>query len=333
MMLDAGVAVAALAFATHLRPRLEFLPFAAEYPYVIPTPWMVYLIAAAEWTAVLLMFAVYDGRRNLRGVDEFTNLTLASLVAAVSLAGTLYLSYRQVSRLLFVTFVVITYLGMLVWRAAARQVFRLEQGKSGRQRQVLIVGYSPAGRELQRQIAANPFLGLSVAGFLDDHGRRRKIQAEILGALSSLAEIMQDRRIDDVVIALPQRAYRRINQLVGELHCLPVRVWVIPDYFRLALHKAAVEEFAGIPMIDLKAPALSEGQRMIKRAFDLFTSLLLLPVALPLMGLIAGMIRLESRGTALFRQARSEKTGACSRCTNSARCIQAPNTGSRWSSN
>ncbi len=307
--LDAALVMAALAVATHLRPRLGFLPFAAEYPYLIPTPCMVYLIAAAEWVAILLIFAVYDGRRNLRGVDEFANLTLASLVAAVSLAGTLYLSYRQVSRLLFVTFVVITYLGMLAWRAAARQVFRPGQHRLGRQRQVLIIGFSPAGRELERQIAANPYLNLSVAGFLDNHMARRKMQAEILGPLSDLTGVVQARQIDDVVIALPQHAYRLTDQLVGELHRLPVRVWVIPDYFRLALHKAAVEEFAGIPMIDLRAPALSEGQRMVKRAFDLLVTLLLLPMAIPLMGLIALAIRLESQGPALFRQTRVGENG------------------------
>jgi exopolysaccharide biosynthesis polyprenyl glycosylphosphotransferase len=307
--LDAATVIAALAVATRLRSHLGFLPFAAHYPQVIPTPYMVYLIAAVEWTAILFMFSVYDGRRNLRSVDEFANLTLASLVAAISLAGTLYLSYRQVSRLLFVSFVVLTYLGMLTWRAVIRQAFRLNQHRPGRQRQVLIVGSGPAGRDLQQQIAANPHLNLSVAGFLSDHGGQGKTQPDILGPLSSLTETVQARHIDDVVIALPQRAYRRTNQLVSELHRLPVRVWVIPDYFRLALHKAAVEEFAGIPMIDLRAPALSDGQRLVKRAFDLLVTILLLPLALPLMGAIAIAIRLESPGPALFRQPRVGENG------------------------
>jgi hypothetical protein len=56
-----------------------------------------------------------------------------------------------------------------------------------------------------------------------------------------------------------------VNELIACLHDLPVRVWVVPDYFALALHQAKIEEMAGIPMIDLRAPALNEYQLMVKR--------------------------------------------------------------------
>ncbi len=96
--------------------------------------------------------------------------------------------------------------------------------------------------------------------------------------------ILSQNHIDDIVIALPRRAYEEVNNLVAELHDLPVKVWVIPDYFHLALHKAVSDDFAGIPMLDLRAPALNDYQRMMKRAFDLFFTAILLPFVAVLMG-------------------------------------------------
>ena len=115
--------------------------------------------------------------------------------------------------------------------------------------------------------------------------------------------------IDDVIIALPARAFDKVNQLVSELHDLPVKVWIIPDYFHLALHKAVFEEFAGIPMLDLRAPALNEYQRTIKRVFDIGIITLLSPIILILIAIISVAIWLEDRGSILFRQLRVGENG------------------------
>jgi exopolysaccharide biosynthesis polyprenyl glycosylphosphotransferase len=88
-----------------------------------------------------------------------------------------------------------------------------------------------------------------------------------------------------------------------------VHTWVVPDYFQLALHQARLTDFAGIPMLDLRAPALSEYQRQIKRLFDLIvTSLLLIP-ALPLMGILALVIWAIDGRPILFKQKRVGENG------------------------
>ena len=63
--IDALIVYLALGVATHMRPHLEFLPFAAEFPEVIPTPWPVYLIFAFVWITINLLFSVYDSRKNI----------------------------------------------------------------------------------------------------------------------------------------------------------------------------------------------------------------------------------------------------------------------------
>ncbi|MBU0510926.1 MAG: sugar transferase [Chloroflexi bacterium] len=108
---------------------------------------------------------------------------------------------------------------------------------------------------------------------------------------------------------MPMHAHEQVSQLVAELHDLPVRVWIIPDYFRLALHKATVAEFADLPMLDLRAPALNEYQRMVKRVFDLIVGTILQIVILPPMTLIAIAIKLDSPGPVIFKQQRVGENG------------------------
>jgi len=86
-------------------------------------------------------------------------------------------------------------------------------------------------------------------------------------------------------------------------------VWVIPDYFSMTLHRASVQDFAGIPMMDLRAPALSEYQRMIKRGFDLLLTTLMMPFVLPVIGVIAIAIKNDSPGPVFFQPWRVGENG------------------------
>ena len=70
-----------------------------------------------------------------------------------------------------------------------------------------------------------------------------------------------------------------------------------------------MEDFAGIPLLDLRAPALNDYQRLTKRTFDLIIGILLLPLGLILMGGIALAIWINDPGPVIFRQTRLGENG------------------------
>jgi exopolysaccharide biosynthesis polyprenyl glycosylphosphotransferase len=309
IFIDSIIVALALTAATVLRPILNSLPLAEDVASILPIPYILYPLFVIAWIGIFLLTSVYDGRRNIYIVDELSSLSLSSMLAGVTMAGLLYLSYRDVSRVLFLAFVFFGFVGMTSWRMLARVIFRELSSTKTQHRRVLIIGAGPVGRNLEKQISQHSYMGLEVVGFLDDDLLKRARQRDILGPLTDTPQILSQLKIDDVVIALPNRAYERVNTMVAELHRLPVKVWVIPDYFGLALHKAVVEEFAGLPMLDLRAPALNDYQRMIKRAFDITLTISMLPFLLPVMGLIALAIRLEGEGPILFLQQRVGENG------------------------
>mgnify|MGYP005851446083 CR=1 FL=1 len=310
MLMDAVLVMLGLQLAVILRPSMdEWFAFARPLPSIPDIEPLLYPVFALVWVLMLLLFSVYDGRRNFRILDELASLTGAAVLATVALAGFMYLSYREYSRVLFLTFALVSFMLLAGVRVVYRILFRLRAAERGAaERQVIILGAGPVGRRIAEQIGKQAGNGLELVGFLDDDPLKLKM-ADVLGKIDQAVEIVRKRGINEVIIALPSRVWSRISVLVSELHELPVRVWVAPDYYTLALHRARVEELAGIPLIDLRAPALNEYQRLTKRIFDLTLTLLTMPIALPLMGLIAIAIRLDSPGPVIFSQTRVGENG------------------------
>lgn len=309
IFLDIVLIALALFISSAARMPLNILPFVQEIPNPVKLPWVLYFVFPLIWVCVLMLFSVYDGRKNFRAVDEFASLTLGTALAAIAMAGILYFLYRDVSRFLFLIFVFLTYAFLLTLRAVYRFADSHIIFGGIQSRLVLILGAGDVGRNLQEQILKQPRMGLKPVGFLDDDLEKQRNQADVLGSLDKVREVVNQKKIEDIVIALPRPAYARLNEIVSELYDLPVRVWIILNYFSLTLHKASLEEVAGIPLIDLRASALSEYQRMLKRTLDLFLIILILPFVIPLMGVIALAIRLDSPGSVIYKPLRVGENG------------------------
>lgn len=310
MLLDGLLVMFALRLAETIRPALtNMIPAILEITDPVSIPGFFYLAAAAIWVVVCLLFSVYDGRKNFKIADELTSLFLATVMASIAQAGLLYLTYRDLSRALFLVFILFAFILTFLFRIIYRLIFRSRVLSSVQQRRILVIGAGPVGRQVAEHVTEYEGLGLSLVGFLDDDKNKRSTCNDILGDLNEARTVIAREKVDDVVLALPRYAFNRTSVLVSELHDLPVKVWVVPDYFALALNRASMEELAGIPMIDLRAPALSDYQRMVKRIFDVVVTCAAMPLALPVMLITAVAIRIESPGPVFFKQKRVGENG------------------------
>jgi exopolysaccharide biosynthesis polyprenyl glycosylphosphotransferase len=308
MIFDVACVVLGLWGASGIRPMLNAISFVEPIPSSVSLPSALFILFPSTWLLIYSALALYDGRKYLRAVDEFAGLTLGALISAVSAAGILYLSYRDVSRALFIVFVLLAYLFCLAWRVFARGFVRLQQKSPEGIRRVLIVGCGPLGQKVNTQIIESTTDHLTVVGFVDDD-----IEATgdilMLGNRSAIRAIVGNHSVSDVVIALPHSAYHQMGEIVRNLDELPVRVWVALGFFDLALYRTAIEDFAGIPMLDLRASAIDGHQRMLKRGFDLMVGGVVLALSLPLMGILALTVGIEDGMPILFRQQRVGENG------------------------
>jgi FlaA1/EpsC-like NDP-sugar epimerase len=96
---------------------------------------------------ISLNISIYDGKKYLQIVDEFGALSLGILIASISAAGILYLSYREFSRAAFVLFLPIAYLLLLCWRLGVRLLFRFQKIPPAKEKRILIIGSGAVGQQ------------------------------------------------------------------------------------------------------------------------------------------------------------------------------------------
>ena len=311
--IDILLTVVSLFVATRLR---AFIPLGTAGALGLENtrlPWFAYLIAAGCWSMALLFSGAYDPGRVLRWYSEAIHVVSGSLVATVLLAGALYMTLREVSRLQFVYFLVVNLWLLLAYRAGLRIYYRaLGKGRAEGRSRVLIVGAGLLGEKVAKVVLNHSRWGFDLAGFLDDDPAKRDLSIEgarVLGDLDALKTVVEERSVDEVWIALPARAYERLSAVVSDADALPVRVKIVPDYFSLALVQARPEILGGVPIIGLREPVIEGFPRLTKRVFDLVVGVLLFVITAPVMALITLAIRLDTRGPAVFRQQRVGENG------------------------
>jgi exopolysaccharide biosynthesis polyprenyl glycosylphosphotransferase len=308
MLLDGVLTLAALIIAVTLRPYFPQVPFLVPVTELNMPVW-IYVLIPSLWVLVFLVASVYDPKGTYRLVDELQTVSLASLFAALICAGIFYLFFREFSRWLFISFIILNIALLLGWRLLARLVWRMVRFPAA-ERRVLIVGAGDLGRRVGEMVSEYGWTGLSLVGYLDDDPQAQaRRDVSWLGRVQDARRIVQDHKISDLVVALPQSAFGKVNSLVLNMRDLPLLVRVVPDYYSLSLYQATVEDFAGIPMINLRDPALNEVQRLMKRMFDLLFGGIAALIISPLLGLVALAIKLDNPGPIIFRQKRVGENG------------------------
>lgn len=304
--------VTVVAFFTAVQARY-WLPFGVQLTWdEVAQPWSVYLLLALIWGVTFTLVQVYDARQTQRAWGEAQVITWAVGFACLVFAGVLYLTFREVPRRLFFYFVVTDLALLLGLRMALRATLRFAGRQEQTPRRVLIVGAGRLAQQVATGVRAQSGAGLTMVGCVDDDVdglHPGNPVSPLLGAVRDAPNLVRAQAIDEVIFALPLRAHGTIEWLVLALQDYPVRVRVVPDYLDLAMSRATVEDFNGLPLVGLRDPAIDGFDRSIKRCFDLIVSSLLLLVAWPVMLLVALAIKLDSAGPALFVQERVGENG------------------------
>ncbi len=307
ILLDILSLLVAMLVSQHLRNTFSF-SFSVAAPEKFPLLLVIGVLII--WNVFFVMFSVHVPDKNYRLIVEVERLLLACFFAMLTLAGTLYFTYREISRLLVIYFFLTSTGLMLGWRLLVHYAGRLlRYTRPVRRRPVIIIGSSEIAMQVAEHIREYAWAGLDLRGLVDDPPPKVETTLSILGSLADLRRVVLDHGIEEVIIALRDQSYDKINGIVATLHELPVRVRVVPCYFSLALFRATVEDFGGMPLINLRDPALSWGQRLVKRIFDLVVGSLVGLCSLPVMALVAIAIKLDSPGPVLFKQERIGENG------------------------
>jgi exopolysaccharide biosynthesis polyprenyl glycosylphosphotransferase len=308
LLLDAFVAVIALQLSYVLRTTLPIgVPLG---PGMLAAPQALPVIIAIVWLTIFYQNDVYVRKFGTQWYTRILNLVRSHTIASFLYFGVLYLTYRDVSRLQSLYFVVVFFAGMLATRVLVRFAQTTLREKDRRSIRVLIVGTGENAARLRERIQKNPHHNLKVVGFFrlyDEEEIAPGIEYDILGGVDQLVDYVDQGQIDEVVVAInrfSEQTARDISAMLYNLQQFPVAVRLAPDYSEISFFRVVADNFEGMPLIGLRTPVFSPAQRLVKRGTDLAISLTIIILGFPLFAAIALAIKLDSSGPIIFRQKR-----------------------------
>jgi len=218
---------------------------------------------------VAFLFAVING-------NQFSSYYIfyGSLVFAIAYVGGLRYAYERVTG--------------IILRAA------------GYQRRAVLVGTGEHIEAVAHALMDSPNRPVDVVGFVSlnprpDNGLRS------LGRLADIGAVIGEHRIDEVIIADPDFPQRQAVELVDQAHQQGVRVRIAPSTMEILVHRAEFVPGETVPLFELKPPVFEGVDYLLKRTFDLIVAGGLIFVLSPGLLLAWLLVRLTSRGPAIYR--------------------------------
>ncbi len=210
-------------------------------------------------------------------------------------------------RRIFLTWAVVTPIALVIATLLMHELMRRFLMNAFDARSAIIAGYNNSSLELARRLQSNPGMRLDVAGFFDDRSTDRlgmEPGSKLVGSLTELGEYVKQNRTDVIFIALPIRHVKRVMNLLDDLRDTTASIYYVPDIFVFDLIQARSGEIHGIPVVAMCETPFYGYRGVVKRLTDTFLSVIILLLLLPVLVVIALLVKFTSPGPIIFKQRR-----------------------------
>ncbi|MBW3665429.1 MAG: sugar transferase [Actinobacteria bacterium] len=199
----------------------------------------------------------------------------------------------------------------LVARALGQATVRALRSRGIGLEPVAIVGAGVTGQAVARILERRKEYGLEPVGFIDDVDDGDDLALPVLGRTTNLDVILLANRIRHAIVAFGATREEEMVGVLRDCRDVPARFHILPRFFELGVARANphADDLWGFPLVPLQQPLGWRLARHGKRVFDATFSALLLVLALPVMTIIALIVKAEDRGPVLFKQTRVGKDG------------------------
>ncbi len=274
----------------------EFSSYAALSPLVM-----------VIWAFTLLSFGAYRSKRMLRRTQEAHLILRAHAFALLVFISITYLfSEYRYSRAVMVYFGTLGGISLVGSRLILRNLLRSWRRKGYNLRHVVAAGEGPVLESLIQRIGRFPELGLNVLGVIvDERSPLSEVAGKpVLGRFGELREVLQKNRADQLWISLPRNQSQELDRILRLIQDETLTLKLIPDIQDYIALGCEIEDFDGMPVVNLNHSPLEGWGTFAKRLTDLILSAFALTALSPVFLLIAIAVKLGSKGPVFYRQER-----------------------------
>ena len=209
--------------------------------------------------------------------------------------------------------IILVFNGILVYvlMAVTRIIYTIAN-KLRRTRNVLIVGAGQDGKLIAEEIKQRPELKLNVVGFLDDNMNNiedEDASINILGLTCDSEAVIKDNNVKLVIVAVKSRMDSDILTDLVKGIPLGVKVWRMYRFYEKITHKFLVSKMSVNWLFYDCVRKRALLYAYLKRVCDIFASIGMLIITLPISIVAAIGIKLSDLGPVFFTQTRIGKFG------------------------
>ncbi len=260
---------------------------------------------------VMFWARLYHQARAVSRVDEFYAVFGAVSIGMMMSVAVSTLLFKNLEfdfpRLLIIyswlLTIVLVMVGRLVYHAVQ---WRLQARGMGRDK-TLIVGTGDVGKLVFEKIKGSPHLGYEVLGFVHKNGETEPdnvLGVPVLGNADDLPCLIDERQIDEVIIALPEASDEEMLGLISKCSKASRSIKVFPDVFQIIATQVTIDDLGGLPLLSVRDVRQHGWRLTVKRLMDVTISGVGLVIVSPLLFITAILIKLESPGPAFYVQER-----------------------------
>ena len=305
---DALSIVLALALAYWLRFHLNptHTPIVGGEPPDINLYLGAAPVLALTVLVVLALLGIYRYRRGIQFIDEAFSVTGGMAVAAVVVLAMIGIN-RAYSRLTWVIWLSFALILMLVARYVLRRWARARQARGIGADRALVIGHGAAADLVIQRIRMFPDYGYQMVGAVTDAlpagGDFRGVP--VVGSLGDLPRLVREERISIVFVALADVSQEQILHLMDSCQGSRAEFRIVPSMLEIMTTSVTGDQLDGIPLLQLRRGLDIDGpQRIAKRVFDILVGGVGLIGVLPLLALVALLVRVSSNGPVFLLQER-----------------------------
>ena len=264
------------------------------------------LVMTAVCQACLYAYDMYEFRTVARPSDLLVRALRAIGATAVVFAALyVFVPAMMLGQGVFMTSAIL----VLLLVTTSRLAFDWASRRLAPRERLLFVGSSVAASELVNDLRARTERAIEVVGVVPHDAAVVDDSMDVLGTLEDIPAIVRARGVDRVIVNLADARGKLSMDKLLEMRLDGIRFDHLASVYEQYTGRIAVEHLRPSWLVFSDGFTKSRIRRAAKRAADVAGSALALILALPVMAVIALVVRLTSPGPVLYRQRRVGQHG------------------------
>lgn len=219
------------------------------------------VIVLSAWTLLIshhvaaYFFHLYDRVWSVASVRELLTIAYAVTISVIAAS----ILQQTINNDIYFRVMTVTWMLHIIMIGGSRFLLRIvNDQESFRNHQhlkrILIVGAGQAGTMLVRNMQRTPKPDAVPVAFVDDDPKKQNLKImnmTVVGATNDIAKIVQEQRIDEIIIAIPSLNKWEIKKIYERCAVANVKVKIMPKFEDVMTGKLSVNDIQEVKIEDL----------------------------------------------------------------------------------